>query len=201
MRLSVPDCLVDIPEKLSLRSSTVHSQFIVAVALLSLLPLLGLRLFLEGYAGAFSFHLPQVIAIHAVMLSMIALGYAGYRILRNCDVSLTRLRGFLEYVHGGGDLEAIDLSATSADFAVIQSDLNEMIDRLRGDEQTVSVRTDGLREIAGICESTLRRVAEVADRAKGELTWDSPVRSQLDEIRATANNATQIVRDLMTRQS
>jgi hypothetical protein len=114
--------------RLSLLSSGTHKQFAVALALVSVIPLLAIWRVSQTHFDPTGTSWVDMVTI-ALSIWVAILGYA---LLAKYPANIARLRTYLEKMAEGEFPEAVALIRTENDIQSIESSLNAILDRLKG---------------------------------------------------------------------
>jgi methyl-accepting chemotaxis protein len=170
---------VEKDSDLSLRSSQSMSQFAVAIALISVIPLLGL--FALGLGRGRSM-LPENLGLASLVTILVAMvigAVAGYMILLRQENSITRLGTLIQKLEKGEPPSKADLAATSSDFRVIENGMNMVLSQFSTDAAKIYARADLISKVLNEYNNTLQSLSFVASLA----LLDEPEPSELAQQR------------------
>lgn len=152
----------DSSSNLSLRSSQSMSQFAVAIALMSIIPMLSL--FAIGMGAGVKI-LPDKLGLFSLIMMLVAMvvgAIAGYMILLRQENSIARLSSLIVRLEKGDVPVKADLEATTSDFRVIEQGMNMVLTQFSSDVAKIYARADLIGKVLNEYNNTLQSLSFVA---------------------------------------
>lgn len=149
----------------SLRNSQSMSQIAVAIALMSIIPMLSLfALSMQSGRSV----LPDRLGIVSLVTMLVALllgAMGGYLILIRQENSVTRLSRLIKLLENGEPPSKADLAATTEDFRLIENGMNMVLSQFSTDAAKIYARADLISKVLNEYNNTLQSISFVASLA------------------------------------
>ena len=179
-----------------IRSSTVLQQCVMAVALLSVIPILGLAMYALNLWPFSGNDWPSIAVEWIVLLLLLIVGCCGFMIIRGSGVSAAKLKRSLQNITSGKSPDKVDLSPTSDDFMTIETCINDYLEEMTNNVDTIRERARLLGELVNSYNNILQTVISLAEDAMHQVSSRTDVLERLQEIENTALRAQGLTKSL-----
>lgn len=146
----------------SLRNSQSMSQIAVAIALMSVIPMLSIFALSVQTGRAVLPEKLGVISLITMLVAMLLGAIGGYMILMRQENSILRLSNLIRKLEKGEAPSKADLAATTEDFRMIENGMNMVLCQFSSDAAKIYTRASLISKILNEYNNTLQSISFVA---------------------------------------